>query len=120
MTTAIQVRYRGPTNTKGGRWVASAGGKRVTVGFHSAPVLGSYSYGGSTTAAAELARRLGWTGLWVRGHVESGDAYVFVRVGAPKARLFKALGLMHDDAFMVTNEGAVLFPGANGGAPRKG
>jgi hypothetical protein len=82
---AIKVRYLGPTESLGGRWVASAGGKRVTVGFHSAPgVLGSRHHGGATAAAMELAQKLEWRGLWVRGALDKGDTQVFVNVAYAK------------------------------------
>jgi len=101
MSVAIIVKYRGPTATKGGRWATHDPNTetRVVLGFHSAEgVLGNYQHGGATMAAAEHARRNGWSGLWVRGALDKGDTYAFVHF--PGGGLSMLRG-MRDDAFFI-------------------
>ena len=76
---AIQVTYRGPTNTKGPRYIASCASGRITV---PDPCLG---WGMGEFAAAEALRaKLQWHedfyGRLVRGVLANGDAvFVFVK-----------------------------------------
>lgn len=100
MSVAIIVKYRGPTNTKGGRWVSHDANTKtcVTLGFHSEGLLGSYSHGAATMAAAEHARRNGWSGLWVRGALDKGDTYVFVHFPGGKLSMLRD---MRDEGFFI-------------------
>ena len=74
---AITTHYVAPTNTKGGRIIATtAGGIRHTI---------SYPYGltseqGHRKAADELAAKVGWAGKLIAGGTKRG--YVFVLVDA--------------------------------------
>lgn len=65
---AILTRYKGPTNARGSRIIATAeGGHRLTV---------PYDYGASNpheVAARALCERLGWTGTLVSGGLPNGD-----------------------------------------------
>lgn len=101
MPVAITVKYLGPTETKGGRWSTKDPNTktRVVVGFHSADgVLGNYQHGAATMAAAEHARRMGWTGLWMRGALDKGDTYAFVYVPSGNVSMLRG---MRDDAFFI-------------------
>lgn len=67
---AIQVKYIGPTNTKGSRWKAWAEGVK--------PIYTPYSYsdrdGGAYHAAWCLCEKYGWDGLNLRsGSLPNGD-----------------------------------------------
>ena len=69
---AIIVKYRGPTNTRGSRFVASAEAARITKPY-------DYALNSEAAAARALAEKYGWAGTWVGGALPSGD-YAFVRV----------------------------------------
>lgn len=60
---AIKTRFSGPTNTAGSRYVASAGGRRVTVSRDYALDDGP----NHARAAAAIAVKLGWVGEFVGG-----------------------------------------------------
>jgi len=67
---AIQVKYIGPTNTKGSRWKAWAEGVK--------PIYVPYSYsdrdGGAYHAAWVLCEKHGWPGIELRsGVLPNGD-----------------------------------------------
>lgn len=68
---AITTSFRGPTNTRGARIVASDGdGNTITI---------SYDHGAKNPhadAAIALAHKMGWHGEMVQGAVRAG--YVFV------------------------------------------
>ena len=65
---AILTRYKGPTDARGSRIIATAeGGHRITI---------PYDYGASDpheVAAVALCRKLGWTGRLVSGGLPNGD-----------------------------------------------
>lgn len=108
MAVAITVKYLGPTETKSGRWATKDPNTktRVVVGFHSAEgALGNYQHGAATLAAAEHARRMGWTGLWVRGALDKGDTYAFVYVPGGNVSMLRG---MRDDAFFIERGEDVL------------
>lgn len=76
VTQAIETRYLGPTNTKGGRVKATAWAGSVTVPYdHALDVQDNHR-------AAQLALRhkLGWQGKFAQGGNVKGDGYVFVNV----------------------------------------
>lgn len=77
MTTAIITKWLGPTNHRGSRVKASAGWgdyhRTLTVGWNYA--LGVEA--NHRNAALALAKKLGWSGPWTGGEIETG--YVFVR-----------------------------------------
>ena len=76
ITQAIETRYLGATNTKGGRIKATAWAGSVTVPYdHALDVQDNHR-------AAQLALRhkLGWQGKYAQGGNAKGDGYVFVNV----------------------------------------
>jgi hypothetical protein len=88
---AIQVRFCGPTNTQGSRYIARCEAARLV---HPA----SYDrnpYDNATTAASKLLVKLGWTtkyyGQWVGGQLPNGD-WVFVS-DSPRSPRAAALDL---------------------------
>lgn len=103
MSVAIIVKYIGPTNTKGGRWATRDPNTetRVVMGFHSEGPLAGYSHGAATMAAAEHARRNGWSGLWVRGALDKGDTYAFVHFPGGKLAMLRGA---RDEAFSVQED----------------
>ena len=80
ITQAIETRYLGPTNTKGGRIKATAWAGSVTVGYdHALNTDGNHK-----AAADALIAKMGWAGTFAQGGNAKGDGYVFVNVeGAP-------------------------------------
>jgi hypothetical protein len=81
MNRCIVTKYKGPTNTKGSRIVASAYGKRVTFPWdHSEDVVMNHAM-----AAAYAASKFGWLDgtAWERHDATLPDgrscAHVFVR-----------------------------------------
>jgi hypothetical protein len=72
---AIVVKYRGPTSTRGSRYIASAQAGRVTKPCDYA----LDNEANKAAAARALAEKYGWAGTWVGGALPGG-AYVFVRV----------------------------------------
>ena len=76
ITQAIETRYLGPTNTKGGRIKATAWAGSVTVPYDHA------LNADANHRAAQLALRhkLGWQGKFAQGGNVKGDGYVFVNV----------------------------------------
>lgn len=76
ITQAIETRYLGATNTKGGRIKATAWAGSVIVPYdHALDVQDNHR-------AAQLALRhkLGWQGKFAQGGNVKGDGYVFVNV----------------------------------------
>jgi galactose mutarotase-like enzyme len=76
---AITVRYKGPTDTKGSRLIASdMDGNRVTVGYpHELSVDAVYRL-----AADALCVKMEWKGEIVGGTTKPGEM-VFVFTGRP-------------------------------------
>lgn len=71
---AIEVKYIGPTNTKGSRYKASANGNSITVSAN-------YSLNAeenAKNAANMLKAKMGWKGRTAIGGTEDGWAVVFV------------------------------------------
>jgi hypothetical protein len=76
ITQAIETRYLGPTNTKGGRIKATAWAGSVTVPYdHALDAADNHK-------AAQLALRgkLGWQGKYAQGGNAKGNGYYFVNV----------------------------------------
>lgn len=76
VTQAIETKYLGATNTKGGRIKATAWAGSITVPYdHALDVQDNH-------AAAQLALRhkLGWQGKYAQGANIKGDGYYFVNV----------------------------------------
>lgn len=72
---AIQTRYLGPTNVKGGRIKATTGsGISKTVSYDHALSIG----GNHAAACKALVDKLNWGGTWLGGG--SKDGYYFVMV----------------------------------------
>jgi hypothetical protein len=78
---AITIKYAGPTNTKGSRWIATAEGgakpHKVTVSYDHALSSESNAF----VAAKTLCDKLGWKGRLAIGQDAKGD-YVAVFVEA--------------------------------------
>lgn len=70
---AIITKYHGPTNTRSSRVSAtSAGGHRATLPWdHDKDVDGNHD-----AVALVLLHKLGWTGMWHRGGLKTGNVYV--------------------------------------------
>lgn len=76
ITQAIETRYLGPTNTKGGRIKATAWAGSVTIGYdHALNTEGAHK-----AAADALIAKMGWTGTFAQGGNAKGNGYVFVNV----------------------------------------
>lgn len=78
MYQAIQVKYLGPTNTKGSRWKATSAAGSVTIS-HDYELSNERS---AEAAMLELVNKFGWDefpATWQGGVLPSGD-YVFVRL----------------------------------------
>ena len=76
VTQAIETRYLGPTNTKGGRIKATAWTGSVTVPYaHELSVQDAHK-----AAALTLIDKMGWQGTFAQGGNAKGDGYVFVNV----------------------------------------
>lgn len=73
MAKCIRVKYVGPTNTKGSRYIADDGdGNRVIVGIdHSMSCEEN-----AERAAQALVKKLGWHGRYVEGHLGNDHVYV--------------------------------------------
>lgn len=78
---AITTKYAGPTNSRGGRIIASADAGRVTVSWdHSLDVFENHK-----KAAEAYCKKKGWTGRLIGGGVKSGYVWVFAS-GAERDR----------------------------------
>ena len=76
ITQAIETRYLGPTNTKGGRIKATAWAGSVTIGYdHALSPEKNHA-----KAAFALIADMGWDGKFAQGGNVKGDGYVFVNV----------------------------------------
>ncbi len=74
---AITVKYAGPTNTRGSRFIAKAEGvKTYTVSYNHAESADD----NAERAARLLAIRQGWTGNYVQGTLPDGATRVYVCV----------------------------------------
>jgi hypothetical protein len=76
ITQAIETKYLGATNTKGGRIKATAAAGSVTVGYDHALNTDS----NHKAAADALIAKMGWAGTFAQGGNAKGDGYVFVNV----------------------------------------
>lgn len=80
MRQAIVTKYRGPTNSRGSRIIASADAGRIVVPL---------DYSKSTAenhaaAAAALCAKFGWQGELVQGGMPDGKGYVFAFTETPR------------------------------------
>ena len=76
ITQAIETRYLGPTNTKGGRIKATAAAGSVIV-----PYAHELSAANAHKAAADaLIAKMGWTGTFAQGGNVKGTGYYFVNI----------------------------------------
>ena len=78
---AIKTKYKGPTNTRGSRIIASdEDGNRVTISY-------PYELSGEAVhrkAADALCAKMGWTGDLVSGSLKNGYVFVFTGQGEQK------------------------------------
>jgi len=78
ISQAIETRYLGPTNYRGGRIKATAWAGSVTVPYdHALNTDGNHK-----AAADALIAKMGWTGTFAQGGNVKGDGYCFVNVEA--------------------------------------
>lgn len=76
ITQAIETRYLGPTNTKGGRIKATAWAGSITVPYdHALSPEKNHA-----KAAFALIADMGWDGTFAQGGNAKGNGYVFVNV----------------------------------------
>ena len=81
ITQAIETKYLGPINTKGGRIKATAAAGSITIGYdHALNTDGAHK-----AAADALITKMGWTGTFAQGGNANGDGYVFVNVEGASA-----------------------------------
>ena len=76
ITQAIETRYLGPTNTKGGRIKATAWAGSVTVPYDH----GLSAENNHRAAAMALVAKLQWQGTFAQGGNAKGNGYYFVNV----------------------------------------
>ena len=76
VTQAIETKYLGPTNTKGGRIKATAWAGSVTMPYDHA----LNAEDNHRAAALLLQTKYGWQGTFAQGANAKGDGYVFVNV----------------------------------------
>jgi hypothetical protein len=76
VTQAIETKYLGATNAKGGRIKATAWAGSVTIGYDYA----LDAQGNHKAAADALIAKLGWTGTFAQGGNVKGNGYYFVNV----------------------------------------
>ena len=71
---AIKTKFKGPTNTRGSRIIASdEDGNRITISY-------PYELSGESVhrkAADALCAKMGWTGDLVSGSLKNGYVFVF-------------------------------------------
>ena len=73
---AIETKYLPYTNTRNSRIVAKCVAKRIVVSYdHGLGVEGNHD-----AAAFELAKRLGWSGAYVKGGNIDGSGNVYVNM----------------------------------------
>jgi hypothetical protein len=76
VTQAIETKYLGATNTKGGRIKATAWAGSITLPYdHALDVQENHK-----KAAIMLRRKLNWQGTFAQGGNAKGDGYYFVNV----------------------------------------
>jgi hypothetical protein len=76
ITQAIETKYLGPTNTKGGRIKATAWAGSVTLPYdHALSAEKNHK-----KAAFALLLKLRWNGTYAQGANVKGDGYHFVNV----------------------------------------
>ncbi len=76
ITQAIETRYLGATNTKGGRIKATAAAGSVIVPYdHALNADANHK-----AAADALIAKFGWTGTFAQGGNVTGTGYCFVNV----------------------------------------
>jgi hypothetical protein len=76
VTQAIETRYLGATNTKGGRIKATAWAGSITIGYNHA----LDTQDNHRAAANALIAKMGWSGTFAQGGNVKGDGYYFVNV----------------------------------------
>lgn len=81
VTQAIETKYLGPTNTKGGRIKATAWAGSVTVPYDHALDTAENHH----AAQLALRRKLGWQGKYAQGGNAKGTGYYFVNVEGTNA-----------------------------------
>ncbi len=71
---AILVKYKGPSNTKGSRLIASDGDRnRITVGYpHELSGSAVYEY-----AATLLCKKMNWQGELIGGQLGNDHVFIF-------------------------------------------
>lgn len=106
MYSAIIVRFAGPTNTKGARWIVTSTGysdpRKVVL-----PVDHRHGTAADVVRAAKvLAETWGWTGAWHGGWLGDGASAVFVRVPRPEDAPAFVVRDVVDDAISKLNAAA--------------
>jgi hypothetical protein len=82
VTQAIETRYLGATNTKGGRIKATAWAGSITIGYNHA----LDTQDNHRAAANALIAKMGWNGTYAQGGNAKGDGgYYFVNVEGTNA-----------------------------------
>ncbi len=76
VTQAIETKYLGATNAKGGRIKATAWAGSITLPYDYA----LDAQGNHKAAADALITKLGWTGTFAQGGNVKGNGYYFVNV----------------------------------------
>lgn len=89
MAQAIVVRYSGPTNSRGSRYVASAWAGRVSRSCDNAVSAEE----NAALAARKLADKFEWTGLFIMGGMPDGKARVYVWAGDTRPNGGEALAI---------------------------
>ena len=81
VTQAIETRYLGPTNTKGGRIKATAWAGSITIGYdHALNTEDAHK-----AAADALIAKMGWNGTYAQGGNAKGTGYYVVNVQGTNA-----------------------------------
>jgi hypothetical protein len=74
MYQAIETKFFGPTNHRGGRVKATCQARSITVSWdHALNVEDNH-----TAAAQALAHKMDWAGDWIGGAKQDGTGYAFV------------------------------------------
>ena len=76
ITQAIETRYLGATNTKGGRIKATAWAGSITIGYNHA----LDTQDNHRAAANALIAKMDWQGTYAQGGNVTGTGYYFVNV----------------------------------------
>lgn len=89
MSQAIVVRYSGPTNSRGSRYLATAWAGRV-----SRPTNNALSSDENAALAARaLAEKFEWSGLFICGWLPDTKSRVYVNAGASRPDMGEALAV---------------------------